>query len=107
MTTKARLIPLAQALPGMKLAADVCDAGGSSLLAAGAELTQGMIALLQRRGVAQVLIAEEEIPTPEQRAARRAEVAARVDAMFSKSGDDPLMAKLRQALLAYRLEALE
>lgn len=107
MTARMSLIPLAQATPGMILAADICDAGGNSLLAEGAELTQGVIASLQRRGVAQILIAEEEILTPEQRATRRAELVARVDAMFHKCGDDPLMAKLREVLLAFRLEALE
>ena len=108
MTTKVSLIPLSHAEPGMILAANVCDAGGASLLAAGAELSQGMIASLQRRGVAHIQIAEEqEALTPEQQAARQAEVVARVDAMFRHCGTDPLMAKLREVLLAYRLEVPE
>ena len=103
---KVSHVPLAQAQAGMKLAADVCDAGGNSLLAAGAELTEGLIGSLQRRGVLHIQIAEDEVLTPEQLAARRAEVVAHVDAMFRKSGIDPLMAKLRETLLEYRLETL-
>lgn len=107
MTTKVRQILLEQAQGGMRLAADVCDAGGNSLLAAGAELTESMIASLQRRGVAHIHIAEEETLTPEQLAVRRAELETRITAMFRHCGDDPLMAELRQALLEYRLEGLQ
>ena len=107
MTTKVSLMPLSDAVPGMILAADVRDGGGATLLAGGAELTPGMIASLQRRGVANIQIAEEETLTPEQLAARHADVVARVNAIFRRSMDDPLMAKLRDALLAYRLEGLE
>jgi len=107
MTTRVRAIPLSQATPGMVLAAAVCDPGGASLLAEGAALTHATIASLQRRGVARLQIAEEEILTPAQLAQRREEVSAGVAALFRQCGDDPLMAKLREALLAYRLESLE
>ena len=36
--------------------------------------------------------------------AQRAEVDLRLDFLFRQSGDDPLMAQLRQAILQYRLE---
>lgn len=104
---KMRAIPLSSAEPGMLLADEVRDAGGASLLAAGTELTQPMIASLQRRGVVRLLIAEVEILTPEQLAQRREEIKKRVAALFRHCGGDPLMARLRESLLAYRLEDLK
>lgn len=107
MTSEANRVPLAQARCGMRLAADVCDAGGNPLLAEGAVLTESLIASLQRRGVTFLQIAVEEMLTPEQLAARRDELTAQVHAMFRKCGGDPLMAKLRETLLEYRLEKLQ
>jgi len=90
----------------MVLAAAVCGPGGASLLAEGAALTHATIASLQRCGVACLQIAEEETLTPTQLAQRREEATVHVAALFRQCGDDPLMAKLREALLAYRLERL-
>ncbi len=107
MTVRARAIPLSLAEPGMRLADEVHDSGGAGLLAAGTELTPSLIASLQRRGVARLLIVEEEMLTPEQLARRRVEVTEQVYALFRHCGGNPLMAKLRETLLAYRLGNLE
>lgn len=99
-------LPLAQARPGMLLAVALCDGAGTELLAAGTELTETLLASLARRGVTHLQVAGEEQPTPAELAARRTAVAARLDFLFRKAGGDPLMAALRDALLAYRLEEL-
>ena len=49
-------IDLDAATPGMALAAALLDANGSVLVAQDAVLTEGMLAALQRRGVARCLV---------------------------------------------------
>lgn len=105
MTTKITSVELSQATPGMILAAPVCDTAGNSLLLAGAELTEAMLASLARRGVELLQVADEVQLSDEELAAQRGEVAARLDFLF-RHGDDHLMAALHETLLAYRLEGL-
>ena len=57
MTTKIRSLELSQAIPGMILAAPVCDPAGNSLLLEGAELTAPLLASLARREVIRVQVA--------------------------------------------------
>lgn len=105
MTSKR--FALDQLTAGMVLAQDVCDASGGSLLNAGAELSDATIASLRRRGIGQVMVAVEEILTPEQCAARKAEIHARIEHLFRHAGDDPMLLKLRVTLLNFRLAGLE
>jgi len=105
MTLKIKSVELSQAVPGMILAAPVRDAAGGELLAEGAELTAAMLASLARRGVMLLRIAEEEHLTQEELAARRAEVAERLNFLF-RGGIDPLRAELHKIVLDYRLEGL-
>lgn len=99
-------LPLAQTRPGMVLAVALRDGAGVEMLAAGAELTETLLASLTRRGVTHLQVAGDEQPSAEELAAQRTAVAGRLDFLFRKAGDDPLMAALRDALLAYRLEEL-
>jgi len=103
----AKRFSLEQLEAGMVLAQDVCDAGGGRLLAQGAELSDATIASLGRRGVDFAMVAVEEILTPEQRAARDAEIRERVERLFRKAGNDPMLLKLRATLLHYRLAGLD
>ena len=103
----AKRYTLDQLEAGMMLAQDVCDAGGGCLLAQGAELSDATIAALGRRGVSHVLVALEEILTPEQRAAREEEIRDRVEWLFRKAGNDPMLLKLRATLLQHRLAGLD
>ena len=105
MPMKIRSLELSQAVPGMILAAPLCDAAGSHLLAEGAELTETMLASLTRRGVTVLQIAEEERLSAEELTARRAEVSARLDFLF-RGGGDPLRADLHPTVLDYRLEGM-
>jgi hypothetical protein len=98
-----RLVPLEQVEAGMRLASDVCDDNGYPLLSAGTELKDSLLASLARRGVKQVQVEVEEQLTDEERSARREAASRRLDALFRRSGDSPLMGQLRETLLRYRL----
>lgn len=102
---RKRLRPLEEIEPGMELADDMYDATGHVLLGNGAVLTAGMIESLNRRGIAHIPIAERI--DAEEAARLRAAARRRVEALFRRAGDDPLMAKLREAVLEYRLEELQ
>ena len=98
---------LDQLTAGMALAQDVCDASGGRLLTEGVELSDATIASLRRRGIEHVMVAVEEILTPEQCAARKAEIGTRIEHLFRRAGNDPMLLKLRATLLHYRLAGLE
>lgn len=106
MPMKIRSVDLSHATPGMILAAPVCDASGATLLAEGAELTASMLAALERREIIQLQIAEEELLTAEESAARRTAVYERLDFLF-RGSDNPLKNTLHKILLDYRLEDLQ
>lgn len=97
-----RIVALDRLPEGARLAADVCDAGGHTLLAAGTELGAAAVVSLRKRGVSRVRI--EETVSAEELAARRAALAARLAHLFRDTEDDPLMSRLHQVVLAYRLE---
>lgn len=103
----AKRFGLEQLEAGMVLAQDVCDAGGGRLLTEGMELSDATIASLRRRGVDHAMVAVEESLTPEQRIAREAEIRERVERLFHKAGNDPMLLKLHATLLHYRLSGLD
>lgn len=104
MNARSKTIPLDQAEAGAVLAVDVCDAAGHTLLAAGALLSVASIASLRQRGITAVSI--EQPMTEAELAAQRAAAVQRLDHLFRRTGDDPLMNRLRDAVLALRLEQL-
>lgn len=89
--------------PGTRLAAAVSDSAGGVLLAAGAELTSGLIASLQRRGVSHVPVSVQICCSPEALSVQREQVKSRIIWLF-RNGGDPLMSKLCAVVLEYRLE---
>lgn len=99
----AKRLSLDEVESGMVLALDVCDAGGGCLLAQGAELSESTIASLRRRGLDYVMVLVEEHLTEAQRAARDAETRQRIDWLFRKAGNDPMLLKLHAMMLQYRL----
>lgn len=104
MSAKGRTVPLDEAVAGDELALDVCDSAGHTLLAAGASLSAGSIASLRQRGVAAVCIAQQF--SAAELAAQRDAAAQRLDHLFRRTREDPLMNRLHDAVLAYRLEQL-
>lgn len=103
----AKLISLDQAQPGMRLAMEVCDPAGVVLLAAGAELTATILPSLDKRGVKQVQVEVEESLSPEELAARREAVSRRLEYLFRHEGEAPLLERLKEVVLQYRLRGLK
>jgi len=102
MNVSSKAIPLEQAEVDAVLAADVCDAAGHTLLAAGTRLSATSIASLRQRGVAAVCIAQRV--SAEELEAQRTAAARYLDHLFRRCNDDPLMNRLHDAVLAFRLE---
>lgn len=90
--------------PGICLAAAVSDSAGKTLLAEGVELTPGLIASLQKRGLSHVPVSVEIFCSPEELTAQGERIQSRVFWLFRNRGDDPMMNKLCEAVLEYRLE---
>lgn len=105
MSHLAQAVSLENAPEGARLAADIRDAEGRVLLAQGSELSAGTIASLHSRGVRQVQIVQEA--SAEELAARREAVVQRLARLFRDTQGDPLMVRLHDAVLAYRLEQLK
>jgi diaminopimelate epimerase len=105
MNARGRRIALDEAAAGETLALDVCDAGGHTLLAAGTGLAAAAVAALRRRGVTHVHVVAEP-PGAEELAARRAAAMQRLDHLFRRTQGNALMARLQDAVLAFRLEQL-
>ncbi|MDP2834628.1 MAG: hypothetical protein Q8Q28_15265 [Pseudomonadota bacterium] len=102
--TRIHTLPLDRVMPGMVLGADLCDAYGATLLAAGSELSATQIASLRRRDVRQVVIEVREIVSEAEREARRDEIRARLRHLFRRTGEGEADRVLYQTLLEYRLE---
>lgn len=95
---------LQQATPGMRLGADVQDAHGAVLLAAGTELTESLLAALRRRDIAQICVHEEEQLSEAQLEARREAVAARLAHLFRRALESEADRQLLESVRDYRLE---
>lgn len=93
-------IRLDQARPGMVIAIDVTDAQGRALLPRGAVLRDARLATLRRHNITRLTI------VPQAQAggadARIAVLRERVERLFRKRGDSPLMRRFERAVLDYR-----
>ncbi len=90
---------LQNAVAGQVVAQEVVDKSGSVLVAAGAVLTERLIAQLQHRGIESLAL--QPRCSPEEQAARRQDIEQRLDKQFSRHGTDATMQHLRQVLTAY------
>ncbi|MBI4694466.1 MAG: hypothetical protein HY749_10635 [Gammaproteobacteria bacterium] len=97
-------VPCAELCPGQVLAAELLDAGGQRLLAAGTVLDAATIALLARREVpgADVVDVAE---LARERCARREQLVARTERRFRHAGSQPLMQTLHREALAFFLQS--
>ena len=100
-------VALEEVKAGMRLAASVYDPAGKILLAKNAELSASMIASLARREIAHVQVEAETYLSGNDIALQKEQITGRIDHLFHKSGDTPLMDKLREKVLEYRLEAFK
>ncbi|MES2115684.1 MAG: hypothetical protein V4578_11065 [Pseudomonadota bacterium] len=106
-------IALAQAAPGMVLAADLLDGHGAVLLPRGAALTDASLASLRRRGVAHCTVepaapadaavdAEADAAARAERARQREQQLARLQHLFRHCAGHEANATLLQLLTDYR-----
>lgn len=110
MTASYQHMPLAQVEPGMVLSDELLDVQGHILLPQGTVLTQAMIALMPRHGIAMLPIAVPAEPTEEEVAASQERHLERLAHLFRKndpdSDQDWATALLRRFVTDYRLGAL-
>ncbi len=94
-------IRLDEACAGMVIAADVTDAQGRVLLRRDTVLRDTLLAVLRRNDIALLSI----VPQTQADGAdsRIAALRERVERLFRKRGDCPLMRRLERAVLDYRL----
>ncbi|MFA6067144.1 hypothetical protein AKG95_03835 [Janthinobacterium lividum] len=99
-------LPLEQVRPGMILSDVLLDAHGQVLLPQGAVLTENMLSLMPRHGIAMLPI-QAPPPSPEVVAAQQAADSERLAYLFRKlDPDDPEDAAttlLRNYVMQYRL----
>jgi hypothetical protein len=102
-----KVVSLEQATEGMTLAQDVIDASGNCLMVSGVVLTKNQLSSLKKRGINSIAIEfEQEISAEEITALRNASIA-QLDHRFRQVQDDVDMQRLKNVLLAYRLDCLE
>ena len=106
MTVMHQHLPLEQVRPGMVLSDVLLDAHGQVLLPQGAVLTENMLSLMPRHGIAMLPI-QAPPPSPEVVAAQQAADSERLAYLFRKlDPDDPEDAAttlLRNYVTQYRL----
>lgn len=95
-------VPLATVIPGELLGADVQDEQGNVLLSMGSVLEERHIAMLKRRGIANVVVADKagadsDADLSEAAAARVSEV----ERLFAGTEEDELLSGLREIALKY------
>jgi hypothetical protein len=106
MTGRYKQIGIDDASAGMVLADAVYDSQGNVLLAKGTELSESTLAALRRRGVGGVRVGDDSL-APEQLAAERERVEARLAHLFRAADGSGAGAILREQLAAYRMEQLQ
>jgi hypothetical protein len=106
MTGNYHQLTLAEVRPGMVLSDELLDVQGHVLLPQGTVLTEAMLALMPRHGIAVLPIAKEEV-TPEIIAATLQHHATRIAHLFrnndADSDSDWATATLRRFVTDFRL----
>ncbi|CAN7561340.1 hypothetical protein LJR289_003958 [Pseudoduganella sp. LjRoot289] len=107
MTASYHHVPLAQVQAGMILSDELLDMQGHVLLPHGTVLTEAMIALMPRHGIAVLPIALSEQPSAAEQAAGHEQHLERIDHLFRKndpdSDEDWATALLRRFVTDFRL----
>ncbi len=109
MKNKKPLV-LDEAETGMMLAQEVLDVNGFCLVAAETRLTAAMLGSLQRRGVKNIMVWEEQDLSDEAiqelNRVQREACSHAIEQRFRQLQDDANMQRLKEILLAYRLQDL-
>jgi len=110
MTASYQHLALAQVQPGMILSDELLDVQGQILLPQGTVLTDAMLALMPRHGIAILPIAISG-PSAEEQAANAEHHEQRIAYLFRKNDADDTndwaTGLLRRYITAYRLGATE
>lgn len=101
MKQERRELPLDEVVAGMVLADEVCDARGAVLLPRGASLTDAVLTGLGRRGIETLPVLVAPTLTDDELAARRAQLARRLDHLFRFTGNDRPARELRRLIGLY------
>lgn len=88
MTASYQHVPLAQVQAGMILSDELLDVQGHVLLPQGTMLTDAMIALMPRHGIAVLPIALPEQPSAAEQAAGQEQRLERIAHLFRKNDPD-------------------
>jgi hypothetical protein len=83
----------------MILAQKIVREDGVLLAQQGAELTEGLLRMLERLNFETVPVQVQSTETPEEQAARLAKAEAELDERFSRVASDPILSKLKAAML--------
>ena len=107
MSATYQHLPVEQVEAGMILSDELLDAHGHVLLPQGTVLTESMLALMPRHGIATLPIAAAEQPSAAEQAADREQQLARITHLFRQnepdSDSDWATALLRRFVTDYRL----
>lgn len=96
-------IPIASAMPGMHLAADLLDDSGRVLVPAGTLLTEALVCSLMRREVVELPVEQRLDEDPAVVEARNERIAQSVARCFRLAGDAAGSHALREAILQFRM----
>lgn len=99
-------LALEEVVAGQTLGAEVCDAQGNCLLAAGCVLSERHLMSLANKGVTRVSVQQPVVVSEQEHSERRAQIEQQLEQRFRKMQDQPQMLKLKELVLRYRLEAL-
>ncbi len=92
-----RRVALSDLQPGMKLAQDITRPDGAVLARTGAELNEGMVAMIRRLSeLGSVMIEGSSFTSEKERLAWQKEQLKDLIHRFSKVADDPVMQRLRK-----------
>lgn len=103
MENCSTFLPLAEVLPGMRLADDLRDASGQVLLPRGSELSESTLSALARRDIAILPIVTAAVVDEAALQARREASRLRLQHLFRHAGS-PSSQALLKIMLEYRQE---
>ncbi len=104
MKIRIKLIPLAFAKSGMKLANPILGDNGRVLLTKGAELSDNLLVSLHARNVSSISIQEEDTRNEEELSIERGKITRHIDEMFLSAPPDSNLQSLHHLILDYRLD---
>lgn len=106
MKMRRLVLPVQEAKPGMRLAAEIRNAAGGVLLPAGAELGEDALAGLRRRGIDAVSVEIPDARSEAEIARELARAETRIQHLFHRHIDNPELRELMQVVLDYRRKSL-